>query len=39
MIEATTNRAARTAIENAHAARGQAIQDAWNWLFGGSSAR
>lgn len=33
MIEATTNPAARTAMQRAHAERSQAISSAWNWLF------
>ncbi len=34
MIEATTNPAARTAIQNAHDARGQMMAYAWRWFFG-----
>jgi len=33
MIEATTNPAARTAMENARTERAKAMQTAWNWLF------
>ena len=39
MIEATTNPAARTAMTNAHIARGQVLQEAWNWLFGAKTSR
>jgi hypothetical protein len=35
MFENTTNPAARIAIAQAHASRGAALADAWNWLFGG----
>jgi hypothetical protein len=34
MIEATTNRAARNAIEEAHRARARATHEFWGWLFG-----
>lgn len=34
MIEATTNPAARTAIENANAARGRMMTDFFAWLRG-----
>jgi hypothetical protein len=37
MFEATTNPAARTAMENAHAARGAAMAAVWQWLFHPSS--
>ena len=33
MFEATTNPAARTAMQNAHAARGEAVSALWAWLF------
>lgn len=33
MIEATTNTAARSAMQRAHEERAQAMRDAWNWLF------
>ncbi len=33
MMEATTNPAARDAMQRAHEERAQAIRDAWNWLF------
>ena len=33
MFEATTNPAARNAIENAHMARGAAMASILNWLF------
>ncbi len=33
MLEATTNPAARNAMNDAHAERAQAMKDAWNWLF------
>lgn len=33
MFEATTNPAARTAMQNAHTARGQAMSSLWGWLF------
>jgi hypothetical protein len=32
MFEATTNPAARTAMDNAHAARGQMMTDFFSWL-------
>ncbi len=34
MIEATTNPAARNAMNAAHEERAQAMRDAWRWLFG-----
>lgn len=37
MIEATTNIAARNAMLTAHKERAKAMQDAWHWLFGGTS--
>ena len=33
MFEATTNAAARTAMQRAHAERSQALSSAWAWLF------
>lgn len=33
MIEATTNPAARKAMQKAHDARGQAMSSVWAWLF------
>ncbi len=33
MFEATTNPAARNAMQNAHAARGEAVSSMWTWLF------
>jgi hypothetical protein len=33
MFEATTNTAARNAMTNAHAARGEAAASMWKWLF------
>lgn len=37
MFEATTNTAARNAMDEAHAERALAIKSAWNWLFHRSS--
>lgn len=34
MFEATTNPAARTAMDKAHAARGRMVTDFWVWLRG-----
>ncbi len=34
MIEATTSRAARNAMEEAHRARARATHEFWEWLFG-----
>ncbi len=34
MIEMTTNPAAHRAILRAHAERGKAIRQIWNWFFG-----
>ena len=34
MFEATTNPAARAAMNAAHAERGRAVSGFWNWLFG-----
>lgn len=39
MIEATTNPAARNAMQNAHEERAKAMKDAWNWLFGDKASR
>jgi len=39
MIEATTNPAARNAMENAHMERAKAMKDAWHWLFGSKTSR
>ena len=39
MFEATTNIAARNAMQNAHMERAKAMQDAWHWLFGSKSSR
>ena len=36
MFEATTNPAARTAMNSAHAARGQMMADFFAWLRGGA---
>jgi hypothetical protein len=33
MIEATTNPAARIAMQTAHTARGAAVSALWTWLF------
>lgn len=33
MIEATTNPAARAAMQKAHTARGEAMSSVWAWLF------
>jgi len=37
MLEATTNPAAATAIERAHAERGKASREFWGWVFAGFS--
>jgi hypothetical protein len=37
MLEATTNPAARKAMNNAHSARGQMMNEFWGWLFHRSS--
>lgn len=37
MFEASTDTRTRRAIQNAHDARGQAMREAWGWLFGKSS--
>lgn len=37
MFEATTNQAARSAMEKAHDARGAAMASVWKWLFHPSS--
>ena len=34
MIEATTNPAARSIMQNAHAERAAAVQGVWAWLLG-----
>ena len=34
MIEATTNPAARSIMQNAHAERAAAVQGVWAWLMG-----
>lgn len=34
MFEATTNRKARNAMEEAHRARARAATQFWGWLFG-----
>jgi hypothetical protein len=39
MIEATTNRNAREAMERAHEERGRVLRDAWQWLFPSAAAR
>jgi len=33
MFEATTNRAARIAMQEAHEERAAAMKSAWSWLF------
>jgi hypothetical protein len=38
MFEATTNPAARTAMHNAHAARGRMVADFFSWLRGSTRA-
>jgi hypothetical protein len=35
MIEASTDRATRNAIQNAHKERAKAMKDVWAWMFGG----
>jgi len=37
MFEATTNQAARNAIQTAHAERGRAVAKIWSWLFSTTS--
>jgi len=37
MFEARSDTRTRLAIENAHEARGQAMREAWRWLFGKTS--
>jgi hypothetical protein len=37
MFEATTNPAARNAMQNAHAARGEAMASLLTWLFARTS--
>lgn len=34
MIEITGNATVLRAIQKAHAARAEAVQDVWGWLFG-----
>ena len=39
MIEATTYRAARNAMEEAHRERARATLEFWGWLFGSAERR
>lgn len=39
MLEVSSNPAVQNGIKAAHAARAQAVNDAWRWLFGTSSSR
>jgi hypothetical protein len=39
MIEAPTTERSRAALQRAHAERGQALKDAWNWLFASTWSR
>ncbi len=39
MLETSAHPAIRQGLERAHAERGAALADAWNWLFGGKTSR
>lgn len=39
MFETSANATIRNAMKKAHAERGAALADAWNWLFGAKTSR